>query len=413
MLGGLDGGAVGSEGAFVTWSPLRDGVRRRVVLAGLLVMGLTAPLGSATIGLAVMLLMLPLLYREAKGDGESSPLTAFGVLGMPALALIASALISTLFAGDVVHSLGHVVGMAIMAAVGLLGARIAVREREFLLKIVMPVVIVATVASAAWGIYEYFVLDVRRATAFVSYTNRLATLLVFFGVLGSGFLMQRRDRVSWLLFPYGLLTLAGIGATMSRAGWVAAALGIVLLGLRGGKRFLVVFLIAALLFGMFLVVEDKWAARFKTIFSVDSNQDRIVLWVAALNIFRDHPVVGTGPGSFLEVGKDYIESVRSRNHATPHNVVLSIASDLGLLGLLAFGWLMGRAGQAALYLWRRGGAFYTGLVAAVVCIFVNDLFGQGFYTTQTGTIMWFGLGLLAAFYELERESTPDGVGEPA
>lgn len=275
----------------------------------------------------------------------------------------------------------------------------------------MPLTLLATAACAAWATYEHFVLDARRATALLSYANRLATLLVFFGVLGVGFLLQRGGKLSWLTLPFGLLVLGGIGATMSRAGWAAAALGIALFGLRGGRRFLVASLIAFLLFAALLVVEDDWAARFATTFSLDANQDRIVLWMAALEILRDNPVLGTGPGSFLYVSDDYIEPARHRGHATPHNIVLSVASDLGVVGLLTFGWLMFGAARAAWYLWRLGGPFYTGLVVAVVCIFFNDLFGQGFYTVQTGTVMWFALGLLAAFYEVGTETSFDAAGD--
>lgn len=397
-------------GVTTTWWPLAQGTRRWVILAGLVSIGLTAPLGSATVALALLLFMIPLLYHEAKVNGTGR-LAPFGSLGLPAAALVGAALISSLFADDVLHSFGHVAGLAVMAAVGLISARIVVRERAFFLKVVMPVAVVTTAFSASYALYEYFVLDVRRATALLSHTNRLATLLVFFGILAAGFLLTRRNRTSWLLLPFGLLVLGGLGATMSRAGWVAAAVGLGLLGLRGGKRYVVVFLVALLIFGVVISMDDTWSARFQSIYNVQTNQDRLTLWSAALNIFRDHPVVGAGPGSFLYLGESYIAPDRYRQHATPHNVVLNIASDMGLAGLLAFLWLLGRAGQAALYLWRRGGAFYVGLVAAVASIFVNDLFGQGFYTTQTGTVMWFGLGLLAAFYEMERASADGDTGE--
>lgn len=401
----MDSQASVEEGRQTGWRPLPAGTRRWLVRIGLVLIGLTAPLGSGAVGLAVLLLLSPVLFLEAKSPGKKGRFAAFGMLGLPAAALTGAALISTLFAEDIVHSLGHVLGIGIMAAIGLLGGRVAVRERKFFFGVVMPLVVLATAASAGWGLYEYFVLGVRRATALLSYTNRLATLLVFFGLLGTGFLLERRDKVSWLALPFGLVVLGGIGATLSRAGWVAAAVGIVLFGVRGGRRSVAAFLVAALLFGVLLVVEDDWGNRFSTIFSLDANSDRFTLWAAALEIFRDNPVVGTGPGSFLYVSEDYIASPRHRGHATPHNIVLSLASDLGVVGLVVFGWLLAGAAKAAAYLWRLGRPFYTGLAAAVVCIFVNDLFGQGFYTVQVGTVMWLGLGLLAALYEMEAETS--------
>lgn len=389
-----------------SWWPLTGGAKRWAILVCLISIGLTAPLGQATVALGLLFLASPLLYQEAKIDGAKG-LGAFGILGLPAVAFSGVALISALFANDVVHSLGNAVGFAAMAAIGLLGGRLIAREREFFLKFIMPVSLLTTAYSGGYALYQYFILDARRATALLSNTNRLGTLLVFFAILGAGYLLERRNNTSWLLLPYGLITLGGLSATMSRAGWVSAVAGIGLLALRGGRRFIAVVLIAALLFGVIISLDSTWSNRFLTITDMDRNQDRLTLWSAAIDIFRDHPVVGAGPGSFLYLGKEYIDSDRYRQHATPHNLILNIASDMGLLGLIAFFWLLGRAGQAALYLWRRGGPFYIGLVAAVFSIFVNDLFGQGFYTTQTGTVMWLGLGMLAAFYEMERATTGD------
>lgn len=369
----------------------------------LVVLAVSAPLGSATLGLAVLLLTMPFLYHEARTVSPSNSSGVFGLLQRPTGALISAGLCSTLFAAHKLDALAHVLGMALMAATCLLGARIAVRERRFFLNVAVPLALAAAVVSAGVSLYQYFAVGVSRATALLSYTNRLATLLVFFGILGAGYLLHRGGKIGWLLLPFGLLVMGGIGTTMSRAGWVAAAFGIALLGLRGGQRFVVAFLVLALLFVGTLLLEDRWAARFGTIFSLEANQDRILLWKTALEILQDHPILGSGPGSFRHVSQAYIEPSEYRGHATPHNIVLSIASDLGIAGLLAFTWLMVRACKAASYLWRLGQPFYAGLVAAVASIFVNDLFGQGFYTTQIGTVMWFGLGLVAAFYEMERD----------
>lgn len=109
------------------------GVRRWIARIGLAVMGVSAPLGSAAVGLAVWLFTSPVLFSEVRVRGKAGPLTAFGVLGLPAAALVGAALLSTVFADDVLYSAGHVLGIALMAALGLLGGRAAVRERTFLL----------------------------------------------------------------------------------------------------------------------------------------------------------------------------------------------------------------------------------------------------------------------------------------
>lgn len=387
---------------FAAWRPVTDGTGRWLILIAIGAFGLAAPLGGGLIPLVLFLLMLPLLYREAnpRVDGR---LAILGSLGSPTMVFVAVTYVSALLSDDIRTGLAHALSWTIMAVIGLLGGRMFAREREFFHKFGMPLALTATVVSAAYAVYQYGLLEVQRATAFMDHTNRLATLLVFFGIWGVGYLLDKPGRLPWLALPFGVVTVAGLNATMSRGGWIAAAVGLAIFALRGQRRFLAVFLIAITVFGIFIVMDDDWLARFQTSYRVDANQDRIVLWEAATKIAADYPMLGAGPGSFLRLGGEYIAPKRYVPHATPHNIVLSIVADTGLIGILAFLWLMGKAGVAARFLWRHGNAFYVGLVAAVGSIFANDLFGQGFYTMQIGTVMWFGLGLLAAFSEMERE----------
>lgn len=46
-------------------------------------------------------------------------------------------------------------------------------------------------------------------------------------------------------------------------------------------------------------------------------------------------------------------------------------------------------------LWHQRDPFAVGLAASLVALFVNDLFGQGFFTSQIGSVLWFTLGMLS------------------
>lgn len=66
-----------------------------------------------------------------------------------------------------------------------------------------------------------------------------------------------------------------------------------------------------------------------------SNPQRLYLWKAAIAIFRDHPITGTGLGSFQTVFlKEYVHLRTVSDGATlSHTTVLTIASELGIIGL--------------------------------------------------------------------------------
>lgn len=383
--------------------------------SGFLLFAITAPLGWATVGLLALFLLLPLLIRpdDAEGQGISGFLRSFGPISIPTAAFVGVALCSALYSGLVRRSLffGQVettgiafpevhIGLAhaalwmVMAAVGLAAAQEAAKDRQFFLRWIVPVFLIAMTVNSGFALHQYFVEDVRRASGLLSYVNRMGTLLVFFGLWGAGYLMSVGGRMIWWLFPYVLTVLTALGTTLSRAGWLAAFAGGLVMALRGKRR--LIFIGAAVLIILIVLfsMESTWLSRLQTI-TMEDNSSRIVLWEAALDIWRDYPILGAGPGSFLTVSEAYLD--RYTGHATPHNLVLSIAAELGLVGMIAFGWIILRAARYGLRLWRHGDPFYVGLTAAVFALFLNDLFGQGFYTTQIGPLMWLGIGLLAAF----------------
>ena len=95
---------------------------------------------------------------------------------------------------------------------------------------------------------------------------------------------------------------------------------------------------------------------------------RFDLWEAALRLWRDHWLVGVGPGGFLWTYPAYLPlgATLEPNQAHPHNVWLEVGVTWGVVGLV---WLVGMA--AALVargrreLGRPGISFwvYAGLAA--------------------------------------------------
>ena len=82
-------------------------------------------------------------------------------------------------------------------------------------------------------------------------------------------------------------------------------------------------------------------------------RDRFFMAKAALNILRDRPLVGVGPGNMGYVYNLYrpIETSRGLEHVQQlHNTPVHIAGELGLLGLGLYGLLLG----ILIRLWWRG-----------------------------------------------------------
>lgn len=367
------------------------------------------PLGGATLGAALSVLIAPLLIREAQRKGEDP----WGTLTAPLIALAAVSALSSIFGEAPRGGLLFSLGLLVLGGGSLLVGRRIARDPIFLRRAFLPALVVSTVAISVYVLYQSFGLDIRRTTGLTSYTNRMGTLLMFSGILGLGYLLSLKGRLRWLAMPYGVLVAVAMLTTLSRAAWVGGLVGAVILAFRRPRQGLVLLLVALLAGGALLGTQPAWQARFLSIFNVQRNMDRLEMWDASVRIFADHPILGIGPTSFPSIAPEYIERQDWRLHATPHNFVLTVAAEMGLAGLLALVWLGARVSRALAVLWRQRDPLRWGLGAALLALVVNDLFGQGFFTSQVGAVLWLTLGLVDGHQQGPAGEASDSTLQPA
>ena len=190
----------------------------------------------------------------------------------------------------------------------------------------------------------------------------------------------------WALVLSSWLVLEAVSFT--RMAWgVLAVLTVAVAGLRGGLSAFVVRGVAVLVIGsvsvglmqvgMFGTEGTLVAARIETIVSgealeSDSLADRLRENAAAERTLEDSPIVGTG----MEVPYGAVlvtfDSNRGVQEVTPrlhiHNQYLRIWLWMGVLGLLAYGWLGVRVVAFAHHERRQRGRAATTVVACAVAI---------------------------------------------
>jgi putative inorganic carbon (HCO3(-)) transporter len=212
-----------------------------------------------------------------------------------------------------------------------------------------------------------------------------------------------------------LLTLALIWS-YARSAWVGLWGGIVAIGLLRGRKTLILGLAGAAI-GFVLLILFEPSVRLQTQQLIEMLQappakpSRIHMWSASLKIIRDHPLLGVG------VGRMKMSMVAYGCHlgyAHPHNDLLNVAAQTGLLGLAGFLWIwvtfLRMAARCRLS--KRAQGFSSGLAMAgfglMIAFLVAGLF-QCYYTdSEDGMILWFLLGLVTAVCKMEG----DGEGAP-
>jgi O-antigen ligase len=174
-------------------------------------------------------------------------------------------------------------------------------------------------------------------------------------------LMLTGPRLSFLANPNIIASFLVVVAFMGRqsaAWWVAIGAALLGTGSRGGLLGLLGALAAA------ARIPFRWAgiaglgillllivARPTTV------ADRLGTWTEAMYLFARRPVLGWGLGTYSLLARHHPESA----HAD--SAPLTIAAETGLLGLAAWGWLMGAAGRAVA---RSPDSFRLGLIAWAV-----------------------------------------------
>ena len=150
----------------------------------------------------------------------------------------------------------------------------------------------------------------------------------------------------------GALMLATIVFTQSRSGFVGLAFvlaALVLLGRTVRPGFAGMALAAIVIAAPFApssfwarmasIVDERQDARQYT----GSREARRVVMQEGIDVFLERPLTGVGAGQF----KNYNPPGRKERWRETHNALIQVAAETGLVGLLAFAFLIIRAGIAA------------------------------------------------------------------
>jgi O-antigen ligase len=112
-------------------------------------------------------------------------------------------------------------------------------------------------------------------------------------------------------------------------------------------------------------------------------------------VIRHHPVLGAGLGGFAKAALAGTDHPYRLKGAASHTTPVTVAAELGPLGAVAYGWLLGVfvwAGAAG----RRAPAVSRTLLAALVAVFASSLFYNSFFEDPT---VWLIAGLLCVVFE--------------
>ena len=181
------------------------------------------------------------------------------------------------------------------------------------------------------------------------------------------------------------MCVIGLAVSLTRASWLGALAGIVVISVLAGRRraVMTLLLLAGLGIGILLVVSFVGATVFQS--RTDSMSEvfnRVVVQRSALNIIADNPLIGIGSGNFASVSRRDLQNVGSISGSygigvsVPHNSILGTTVDGGLGATVSVLVVVGLLVAAARRRLANREERYLGIAAlgCIVVVAVNAMF---------------------------------------
>ncbi|HOX02842.1 MAG TPA: O-antigen ligase family protein [Candidatus Paceibacterota bacterium] len=186
---------------------------------------------------------------------------------------------------------------------------------------------------------------------FLEMTLPLALGLVFLG---------RVSVVTRILVGYAALVMAaGLGVTVSRGGWLAMGLALLVFALvltrSPGLRWPAWIMVAVLGIGAILFARQVFARQNQwrhMIVGGQIEEIRFRIWRPALQIWWRHPLWGAGPGHFDSRFREFRPETIQMRPDRVHNDYLNTLADWGVAGAALVAGTMGLLFSGAAKTWR-------------------------------------------------------------
>lgn len=207
---------------------------------------------------------------------------------------------------------------------------------------------------------------------------------------------EKKKLIKLGIFCVVLSSVYCLAYAFSRGGYAGLLVGLVCLGVLKEKKLLLVVMV--LLIGWHVLLPNSVQERILMTYEEGegadaSTMERVSLWQDAMHIFDHNPVIGTGFSTY-----SYMERVGLFRDT--HNYYLKVLVETGILGLLLFLWVLGKASRLGYALYRSAkdpflSSLGLGFVGLMMCAVTVNLFGDRWTYLQVSGYLWALLGCIA------------------
>lgn len=338
-------------GAFVLRYPVAA-LALPVVLAPVGLRSLPGAGGLQVIHLAVLVALGGALIAVATGKVPFRPpvAMAFGLLFVAAM--FASTMVSENPFASLRVSVNHLLGASLAVAVAVM-VRASRESMLWLMRgwVLAAIVLILPALPSALLASEIFggTLVRGRVQGAFAQPNDFGEFCLLSAVVAAALLAGRhapRDR--WLGFAGLVTSVAGTAVSFSRGTWLGVASCLLVVAVLSPQmRTWVAGMVGVMMFTL-VIGATFGQAPFPTLVArlsglaggaTSPEDDRPIIFAQAIRIFSENPTFGVGPGGYFAATQGPGSELILRTYIHGHSVVLTVAAEVGLIGvvtLLAF-----------------------------------------------------------------------------
>jgi O-antigen ligase len=325
------------------------------------------------------------------------------------LALATSGFLASILVANAVHPYSHItttmlhVGVAVVTALGMKeiqesGATSCVIRSLFAficLQTIISVLQVLQDGAIGGGRFVETEEGFRRIAGTLSpsgtlgHANQLGIFSVVATTIAMTFLAHRPNRKldRHLCAAIAIASAALVGLTMCRSAIVALAILLVVALVSHERRKLAPLILAMVLTvaGTAVLRSDGWSARANASIgnAEKSGSGRIALNRQAIAVWKLDPIIGVGPGRYLDAIEEHPEIKAISNETlVVHNVWLYVLAALGAVGISTFTLM----GLQIVWRCRRAGVWGIGPLLVVAPLLALDV-----TLFAANGLLWLGL----------------------
>ena len=120
----------------------------------------------------------------------------------------------------------------------------------------------------------------------------------------------------------------------------------------------------------------------------DSGKWRMFLWQAAWPVILESPLLGHGASSFLPSSQKFFP-LNAAGGSGAHNIYVQILFEQGVVGLLAYFWLIVGVCSLSILHWRRNPGVAIFIVMLIICFGVASFSDNMLYYLIVQIYIWF------------------------